>query len=61
MTEKIASGDYNIHDIYDNYPIKLWYNGSVQFTPSLHLTSECLLNYGRFPYDTQICSFKVNQ
>lgn len=53
------SADYSIHDIYDNYPIKLWYNGSVQFTPSLHLNTECLFSYARFPFDYQLCSFRV--
>ncbi|CAF0769090.1 unnamed protein product [Brachionus calyciflorus] len=55
--EKSSPSDYSIHEIYDNFPVKLFHNGSVQFTPSVHLTSECLLNYGKFPLDIQMCLF----
>lgn len=45
-------------EIYSNFPVKLFHNGTVQFTPSIHLTSECLINYGKFPLDIQACSFE---
>ncbi|RMZ94595.1 neuronal acetylcholine receptor subunit alpha-5, partial [Brachionus plicatilis] len=49
--------DKSFDEIYENFPVKLYSNGSVQFTPAVHLTSECLLNYGKFPLDMQACSF----
>lgn len=55
--DKVGASDESIHDVYDNFPVKLFYNGTVVFTPSVHLTSECLFNYGKFPFDVQLCLF----
>ncbi len=51
--------DFSIDDVYDNFPVRINYNGSIEFAPSLHLSSECLFNYERFPFDIQLCTFTV--
>jgi len=47
----------NIREVYDDYPVKIWYDGNVEFIPSVHLTSNCLFSYINFPMDVQRCTF----
>lgn len=56
--DKKNPSDKSIEEVYANFPVKLFHNGSVQFAPSVHLTSECLINYGKFPLDIQACLFE---
>lgn len=57
INAQTAPTDHSIHKTYENYPVKLFSSGHVEFLPTVHLTSECLYNYGRFPFDTQLCLF----
>jgi hypothetical protein len=59
VNEASRPTDFSVDDVYDNFPVRVNYNGSMEFAPSLHLSSECLFNYERFPFDLQICSFIV--
>ena len=46
--------------MYENFPVKLYSNGNVDFVPAVHLTSECIFNnYGQFPFEYEICDFQV--
>lgn len=58
ITNRRAYSNDNYHEqVYQGYPVKLNYNGMVEFVPSLYLTSDCLFNYDRYPFDIQFCNF----
>ena len=56
---KSAPSDNSLHNSYDRFPIKLFANGTVELVSIVHLTSTCLLDYGRFPIDVQVCRFEL--
>jgi len=59
VDENTASNSKNVHKIYENFPVKLYSNGNVDFVPAIHLTSECIFNnYRQFPYEYEICDFQ---
>ena len=47
----------NHQNVYERYPVKLNFDGTIEFVPSLYLTSDCLFNYERYPFDIQFCNF----
>ena len=59
LDEYSKPSDDSFHEVYDNYPIKIDYKGNVLFIPRLHMKSDCLFNYERFPYDSQLCQLIV--
>ncbi len=52
--------DHSAHEVYENFPVKLSSNGSVEFIPTLHLESDCIFNYRLFPFEYQMCDFHVS-
>ena len=52
---------FSAHDKWE-YSIEplaiVYYTGHVLFIPPMHLHSSCSIDLLKFPYDTQICSFK---
>lgn len=58
--EQSKPTDFSTDDVYANFPVRVNYDGTVNFAPQLHLSSECLFTYDRFPFDVQVCTFVVN-
>ena len=58
IDKKSAPADNSVHKIYENFPIKIFSDGNIEFVPSLNLENECIFNYARFPFEYQICKFK---
>ncbi len=57
---KKKSAKSSIQEVYESYPVKLNFDGYVEFVPSLYLSSDCLFNYDRYPFDIQLCNFVVS-
>ncbi|XP_012937358.2 neuronal acetylcholine receptor subunit beta-3-like [Aplysia californica] len=43
---------------YSNFPVRLWYEGYIIWSPTVLLTTSCDIVVTYYPFDTQICSIQ---